>query len=59
MTTGLADPPSLAIDGYRYAVVAELVDATDLGSVRATCGGSNPSGRTILSPRSAVGGLHA
>jgi hypothetical protein len=49
LTIGLADPSSVAIDGCGYAVVAELVDATDLGSVRATCGGSNPSGRTIFS----------
>ena len=28
------------------AGVAELVDATDLGSVGATCGGSSPSART-------------
>jgi hypothetical protein len=45
---GLADTSSLAIDGCGRAAVAELVDATDLGSVRATCGGSNPSGRTIF-----------
>ena len=32
------------------AGVAELVDATDLGSVGATCGGSSPSARTTLPP---------
>ena len=30
----------------RFAVVAELADAQDLGSCTARCGGSSPSGRT-------------
>ena len=30
----------------RFAVVAELADAQDLGSCTVRCGGSSPSGRT-------------
>tara|TARA_Y100001949_G_C15848888_1_gene269679 strand:- start:283 stop:393 length:111 start_codon:yes stop_codon:yes gene_type:complete len=33
--------------GFRFAGVAELVDALDLGSSDANRGGSTPSARTI------------
>ena len=53
----VARRPILAIGPHLLgrARVAELVDALDLGSSIARCGGSSPSARTIT-PRSLSGG---
>lgn len=46
----LVEPPMAGAKRrlLRYAGVAELVDARDLGSRDASCGGSSPSARTTL-----------